>query len=641
MPIVIVFTSKKIHVKALNLFLQRKSMLKKTMKTIFTTIIVHLFFTPVFSQSTIIDTEYGQVKGQMNGGVAEFLGIPFASPPVDTLRWRAPQPPESWEGLLTVQSFSPFCPQKKFEQGEDTSEITGNESCLFLNVWTPLTNAPTLPVMVFIHGGGNQQGGAGIIGGGTEIYHGKNLAERGNVVVVTIQYRLGPLGYLVHPGLEAENANGISGNYGVLDQIMALQWVKNNIAAFGGDPDNVMIFGESAGGVNVGNLMLTPMARGLFHKACIQSAIPSLGQYEEEKLNGQDFVNDYITTGTDQEKIQYLRSLPADSLIKNLSRPLEAGIVQASWRPVADQFIFSGTPQEIIERGEHTKVPLMIGSNADEMSLSAPLVVTPGMVEALFRFFVPPAYLEEGLTIYPKGSNNMEARTSFVQALTDGQFTAPVRRTARWVADNQEEPVWRYFFTHTQTGILGAYGAYHGLELFYVFNTWENSPLAIGPFFSEEDQAVQDQMLQYWVNFARTGNPNASGLADWPVYESDSDCYLEIKAVPDGSQCGLRTQASDFWDKISGFTTDVKTPATSELSISVYPNPFSDQLFFSTENRQEIERVKIYDLHGRQILSVKGPLHRLDLSGFPDGLYVLLIESKKGIIPKKVWKIKQ
>jgi len=236
-----------------------------------------LHFLRTYSQ--VVNTQFGQIQGTLNGNVYQFLGIPFAKPPIDSLRWKAPRLPDGWNDILPTTAFAPMCPQKNFAQGDTTSTIMGSEDCLYLNVWTPQLGAGNKAVMVFIHGGGNQQGGASETAGGTQLYFGKNLSERGDVVVVTIQYRLGALGYLVHGGLEAENGNNVSGNYGVLDQILALKWVQNNISNFGGDPSNVMIFGESAGGVNVGNLLTTPMAKGLFQRACIQSAAPVINPY--------------------------------------------------------------------------------------------------------------------------------------------------------------------------------------------------------------------------------------------------------------------------------------------------------------------------------------------------------------------------
>jgi para-nitrobenzyl esterase len=342
-------------------------------------------------QSQTVSTQFGSIQGAQNGNVYQFLGIPYAKPPVNNLRWKAPENPANWGTTLATTSFAPVCPQKLFQQGDTTSTIIGNEDCLYLNVWTPQVGAGTRPVLVFIHGGGNQQGSANEVNGGTQMYFGKNMAERGDAVIVTIQYRLGPLGFLVHPGLEPENANGTAGNYAVLDQILALKWVQNNIANFGGDPTKVMIFGESAGGINVGNLLTTPLAAGLFQRACIQSAIPVVNTYSDSKTKGINYVADFTTTGNDVQKIAYMRSLPSDSLVKNETSPLSGGAVQLAWQPVIDNLVFSNYPLQTIQSGVYNKVPLIIGSNADEMSLSAPQTVLPAMVTALINASVPAA----------------------------------------------------------------------------------------------------------------------------------------------------------------------------------------------------------------------------------------------------------
>jgi para-nitrobenzyl esterase len=275
-----------------------------------------LFFLSLWfnvTQTQIINTTSGPVEGTKNGGVYQYLGVPYAQPPVvsetDTLRWKPPIPHKGWTEVLMADEFGHVCPQKKFEQGDTLNfTIQGNEDCLTLNIWTPDIENPTLPVMVFIHGGGNQQGSASEEYGGTKMFFGKNMAERGNVVLVTIQYRLGLLGYLVHPGIESGNELNLSGNFAVLDQIMALQWIRDNIAAFGGDPENVTIFGESAGGLNVGNLMVSPLAEGLFHKAIIQSAVPVINDYNDSRDKGIEWVNKFVPDGTDIQKIAALNS---------------------------------------------------------------------------------------------------------------------------------------------------------------------------------------------------------------------------------------------------------------------------------------------------------------------------------------------
>ncbi len=572
--------------------------------------ILSLLFASFKSQT--VSTQFGPVQGSVNGSVVQFLGIPFAKPPVGSLRWKAPQNPNTWSSALITNSFAPVCPQKKFTQGSSSYTLTGNEDCLYLNIWTPQTGAGTRPVLVFIHGGGNQQGGASEDGGGTQMFFGKNMASRGNAVVVTIQYRLGPLGFLVHPGLEPENANNVSGNYAVMDQVLALAWVKNNIANFGGDPNKVMIFGESAGGVDVGNLLLTPSAAGLFDRACIQSATPVIGDYNTIKSKGVSFVDSFTTTGTDVQKIAFMRTLPSDSLIKDETPPLSGGAVGMNWQAVKDNITFTDFPVQLIQSGNFNKVPLMLGSNADEMSLSAPPTVVPAMVTALINASVPSSLQAQANTLYPPGSNTTQARQSYIGILTDAQFTATSRRTAQCVSINQTQPVWRYFFSHKHTfAPLTPLGSYHGMELFYVFNNWENATAGSGPLFKPQDDSVQKAMLGYWVNFANTGNPNGSGLVAWPQYTASIDPYLEIKATPNGSQAGLRTVQTDLWDNSIGFVPCISTLGFNELkntegAFMLYPNPNNGKFTLTIENKLKNGELRIYNMLGQE-------MHKQDL----------------------------
>ncbi|MBL0339889.1 MAG: carboxylesterase family protein [Bacteroidetes bacterium] len=579
----------------------------------------------------LVTTQFGQIQGSTNGNVLQFLGIPFAKPPVDTLRWKPPVNPDNWPGVLNTTSFAPVCPQKNFDQGGTNDTIIGNEDCLYLNIWTPQLNTGNLPVLVFIHGGGNQQGSASEENGGTQMFFGKNMADRGNAVVVTIQYRLGPLGFLAHPGLEPENANGISGNYAVMDQILALNWIQNNISAFGGDINKVMIFGESAGGVNVGNLLTSPLATGLFQRACIQSAVPVIDNYLNAKNKGISYVDSFTVTGTDVQKIAYMRSLPSDSLVQYETSPLVGGAVGMNWQAVVDNVIFTDYPFQKFQSGIFNKVPLIIGSNSEEMSLSAPQTVLPIMVTALINSYVPVALQPQANLLYPPGSTNAEARESYIGILTDAQFTSTTRRAAQCVSKNQTEPVYRYFFTYKHSiPVLTTLGSYHGMELFYVFNNWENATLGSGPLFSAQDDSVQNNMLQYWVTFANSGDPNGSGLTTWPQYQSNSDCYLEIKASPDGSQCGIRTAESDLWDAAINFI-----PCTGTVSLEglvqttptnfVYPNPTDGILHLNPPLSDTAIKIQLYDMTGRELIFVKNQTV-LDISSFSSGIYMIKFE---------------
>ena len=605
------------------------------------TILIIVFSVSLFASlnAQVVDTQFGKISGSQNGNVYQFLGIPYAKPPVDSLRWKAPQNPEYWPGIIQTTDFAPVCPQKKFVQGETSFTIEGDEDCLYLNIWTPKIDNNNLPVMVFIHGGGNQQGSASEMAGGTLLYSGKNLAERGNVVVVTIQYRLGPLGFLVHPGLEPENSNHISGNYAVLDQILALKWIQNNIGLFGGDPAKVMIFGESAGGVNVGNLLTTNLAKGLFQRACIQSASPVINDYRDSKNKGIAYIDSFITTGSYIEKIAYMRKLPADSLLHFAVSPLQGGVVQMNWQPVVDDVVFENFPKQVFQSGNYNNVPLIIGSNAEEMSLSAPQTVLPVMVTALIKKSVPAQFQPKALELYPSGSNSTEAKKSYINILTDVQFTVNARRTAQCISLNQSEPVWRYFFTHKHTiPQLETFGSYHGMELFYVFNNWEYTLLGSGLLFKPEDEAVQNAMLKYWVNFAKTGNPNGDNLEKWPQYNSSTDCYLEIKSNPKGNQTGLRTAQSDLWDDVTGYNGCTGTVGNEEVSnhkeLFIYPNPSNSLIRLVLPVESDFE-IAIYNSTGQQVhYSINS--NQIDLSRHTDGIYFIEVRTKASVLKGKI-----
>lgn len=594
-------------------------------------LIISVIFCSLTSKSQNVNTQFGPISGIVNSGIYQFLGIPFAKPPVGNLRWKAPENPASWTSVLNTTNFAPVCTQKKYEQGSSVGTIVGEEDCLYLNVWSPqLGGGTNLPVMVFIHGGGNKQGSASEVNGGTEMFFGRNLAERGNAVIVTIQYRLGPLGFLVHPGLETENANGLSGNYAVMDQILALKWVKNNISNFGGNPNNVMIFGESAGGLNVGNLMLTPLANGLFHRAGIQSAVPVLGDYNVNKSNGISYVDSFTVTGNDVQKISFMRNLPADSLVKFETPALSGGAVNGNWQSVIDGFTFMDTPLNTIQTGNFNRVPLLIGSNSEEMSISAPTTVLPFMVTALINSTVPAPLQAQATSLYPPGTNNTIARESYIGILSDAQFTSTTRRIAQCVSQNQNEPVYRYFFTHKHSiPQLASFGSYHGMELFYVFNTWEDATLGTGPLFSPQDDSVQQAMATYWSNFALTGNPNDGNLPTWPVYQSSTDPYLEIKATPNGTQAGIRTAKSDLWDDAVAFNGCTSTADLLEMggfSVAIYPNPSTGNFHMEIPEGWAEYEVKVYNQMG-QIILVQKNTPNFNLSEKEGGIYFVEIQS--------------
>ncbi|MBL8029239.1 MAG: carboxylesterase family protein [Fibrobacteres bacterium] len=242
------------------------------------------------------------------------------------------------------------------------------------------------------------------------------------------------------------------------------------------------------------------------------------------------------------------------------------------------------------------------------MSIGAPKNVTPLMVSTLIRTKIPAPYQQRAAELYPAGTTNEEALQSYVQILTDGQFTSTVRRTAKAVSEQQDEPVFRYFFSHTQSQLLlKKFGAYHGLELFYVFNNYENSPYSSGSAFTAADDSVQQYMLKYWVNFAKNGNPNDSKMAVWPEFESSADCYMEIKNTLNGTQCGLRTAKCDLWDSVYAYmsgTTETETVSidnSEKLIVGAFPNPFNPKVMIFINSTMTFSELSIYDLKGRLV----------------------------------------
>ncbi len=584
------------------------------------------------AQNSIVETQYGPIEGYVNNNISHFLGIPYASPPVGELRWRPPVAPDSWQFPLSTKEFPDKCAQKIYDQNQTSFKIEGTEDCLYLNVWSPDTDA-SLPVMVFIHGGGNQSGSTGLVQAGTNIYDGHNMAARGNVVVVTIQYRLGVFGYFVHPDLENENDEHTSGNYGIMDQIFALQWVQDNIDAFGGDKNNVTLFGESSGGQSTAVLMLSPEAKGLFHKAIIQSGYPLLAVYQKTMEKCLEFSSTFRDRMSDTVKIAFLRAQSPQKLVEQDLPPLKDGIINLSWGPVKDDYIFTNKSWEAVKNGLFNKMPLIIGSTSDEMSLPSPASISPKSYDQLVARFIKTTDFEACYNLYPNG-DAAQAKSSYIQLLTDMQFTSEVKRAAECISLNQEEAVYRYFFSHEQSHpLVSDYGAYHGIDLFYVFNNWENSPYA-NQYFTNEDALIQESCLKYWTNFAHSGNPNGPGLEYWPQYEASQDNCLEIKAPLNGTQNFLRLEKCNFWNNIQGFEacTSQITSLTERSSddFIIYPNPAKNNLFLKYSNPNKLQ-LKLFDSDGNLIYLYKN-ISKISLDQIPQGIYFLEAIFSDGVI---------
>ena len=481
---------------------------------------------PGIGDTVTIDT--GLISGTMDGDVRVFRGIPYAAPPVGDQRWRPPQPVEPWDGVRDCADFGnsclyvPYGPDSLWSGPEWADPAEQDEDCLHLNVWTAAKSPDEKrPVMVWIHGGSLQYES-----GSVPAYGGANLARKG-VVAVTINYRIGPFGYLAHPELTAESEHGSSGNYGILDQIAALEWVQRNIAAFGGDPERVTIFGESAGSWSVNFMVASPLASGLFHRAIGQSGA-GFGPmtHLSEARSGRPAAEE---TGVAFAKVlgiedapaslAAMRAAPADEVLAKFSEMPGGGI-----GPVVDGWVFPDDIQTIFEEGRQNPVPVIVGSNADEGTTFVPAQV-PSTIDE-FRYFAASQYgdlASQFLEAYPVADDS-EVRDAFIASVGDAWFTWQMRMWARLTATG-EAKAWLYHFTRVPPiAESETYGSYHGAEIVYVIGNFHLASFTPQP----EDERLAETMSSYWVNFAKTGDPNGEGLPVWPNYNFHTKRYLEL-----------------------------------------------------------------------------------------------------------------
>jgi para-nitrobenzyl esterase len=493
---------------------------------------------------TIIASPIPTASGPVSGIRAElgaaavtvFKGIPYAAAPTGHLRWRPPQPPETWDEVRLAHEFGPICPQTdRFSTLPHTLPM--HEDCLTLNVWTaaalPETEDPR-PVLVWIHGG-RFVGGSGA----DPRYDGAALAAAG-LVVVTFNYRTGVFGFLAAPELSAESGHACSGNYGLLDQIAALRWVQVNIAAFGGDPDRVTIAGQSAGAACVQDLVYSPLAKGLFHRAIAQSGAlhprdPALaylaGSYRTLDVAEQQGTRYLKEHGA--ESIEELRALPVSSLLEgNDADDSSDTDIDAHhpplFRPVLDGHVFPRTYHEALTLGPANDVPIITGTNKDENGASPKPQVTLAHYQSIARATYGPA-ADEFLALYP-ASTDAEAAEQSNEAARDRSRVSTCLWSTMW-AKSAKSPVFTYFWTHPAPGPDAAEeGASHGSEINYVFNNLH----ATDRPWTDVDRRIADRLSRFIVNFAATGDPNAPGLPVWPAADAD----LADPAVPQTMQLG-------------------------------------------------------------------------------------------------------
>ena len=472
-------------------------------------------------------TSAGVVAGTTTEGLTVYKAIPFAAPPVGDRRWRAPAPPAPWVGVRPAGDFAPACMQYTAAYPDfGIPALQVSEDCLYLNVWTPAKSpAERLPVMVWIHGGSFTSGGTAI-----PLYSGAPLARRG-VIVVTVAYRLGPFGLLASPALSAESG-GASGNWGLMDQIAALKWVRRNIAGFGGDPAKVTVFGESAGAISVSMLAASPAARGLFQRAISQSG----GSFGPPKLQ-KDEPGAIVAPlkSAEAHGATFLKALGAPSLAAARALPADA-VLKASgdFDTVVDGRVIVGDQYRLYAAGRFNDVPVLIGTNADEGALFIPAVKAADYQARVRAGYGP--WADRILAAYP-GETDAQALRSARDLLRENLFAWPTWSWARLQSAKGHGAVYLYDFAHRPPYPAPAFtrdwGATHAAEIPYVLGTFAAQPYMAAA--TADDHALAERMQAYWVNFARTGDPNGPGLPPWPAFTNATPVEMHFDGA---SQAG-------------------------------------------------------------------------------------------------------
>ena len=494
-------------------------------------------------KQAVANTRAGKVEGSYQDGIYVFKGIPFAAPPVGELRWLPPQPVKPWQGVRPAKKYGTAAPQNPMPispPGADTDVGTQDESCLFLNIWTTGLDDARRPVMFWIHGG------AFIIGSGTEpSSHGGNLAANGDVVVVSINYRMGALGFM---NLKEITGGRIpaTGNEGLLDQVAALEWVHDNIKAFGGDPDNITAFGFSAGGMSIGCLMGMPAARGRFHKAINQSgAANTVGPLDKAVKISGEYLKILGLSGRD---IGPLRALTYRELLSGQlrlgMRLREAEHVITPFQPVVDGEAIPGLPIEAIRKGSAKNVITMAGTVLEEwkgLSVGEPGIRDLDEAGLLARLenYLPSERVPGLIKAYREARRKRGVATGPFEILaavqTDLMFRMPTIQLVEAQRDNGQ-PAYNYLFTYESPLEGGIHGACHGLDRRFIFGTYDDPACGTGPVVEKISRRIQNA----WLAFARTGDPSCESIGKWPVYGKnrmtmllDRECRVEAAPYDD------------------------------------------------------------------------------------------------------------
>lgn len=481
----------------------------------------------------------GEIRGAMlEKGGAVFKGIPYAAPPVGDLRWREPMPVKPWIGVREATAFGAICPQLSGLANTQTV----SEDCLFLNIWTPeWPSTSRKPVMVWIHGGGNFQGS-----GAQPYIDGESLIRHG-VVLVSINYRLGSFGFFSHPELTRESPHHASGNQGLLDQIAALKWVRENIARFGGDPENVTIFGSSAGSVNAGVLMTSPLSKGLFHRVIGESGpailIGDPLPLPQAEARGSRLAARWPVSA--DASVREFRAIPMADILKAdpdwfIALPPNLGIT-------VDGYVFEKKPAEVFAASQQHDVGLLLGSNAREI---IPGTSVPSNLQNTIDNEYGPLVRDRAKSLYVGGTDPVYGSAA-AQWATDISFRCSSVTQLVWhVAAGR--PAFQFELVHVPLG-REASGATHAAELSYVFGTLDRGIVAseglaiVRTPATAVDEQVSAVIQQYWTNFAKTGDPNGAGLPSWPRFDSTTRAYIQFTGNGPIAKEGLRRPYCDLF----------------------------------------------------------------------------------------------
>ena len=495
-----------------------------------------LVLLPLCAMDQPVKTLEGLVSGipSKDSSVTVFKGIPYAAPPIGDLRWAFPKVPAAWQGIREADKFSSSCVQNIVQERKPwTYEFMAHdavsEDCLYLNIWTAAKNASEKrPVFVFLHGGGFTEGS-----GSVPVYDGEGLAKKG-LVMVTINYRLGAFGFLSHPELTKESGHNASGNYGLLDQVAALQWIHDNIAAFGGDPSRVTVAGQSAGSMSVHALIASPLAKGLLHRAIAESGGSTLGNSSRNLADAEgDGVRFATSKGADS--LAALRAMTAEEIA--------APVPGVRFGPIVDGYFLPASIDEIVAQGKQNDVPILTGANADEGGGSP----NPTTKLAAFQAQAKQRYAEgadEFLKLY-SASTDQEAGL----ATNDGSREQQRMSIYVWAlnrAKTSKTKVYTYFWTHALPGPdAGRFGAFHTSEVPYALNTLYMSDRP----FTAIDFKIADLMSSYWANFAKSGDPNGKGLPVWPAVDEKPATTMQVGDITEAIPVTGTLAKLAFWQQ--------------------------------------------------------------------------------------------